>query len=160
MNDVITYILYIISVLGLLIAYVKARNYIKTLEEYTELQDKEICLLEFKAKLQDCLLKAYHNGVEKTKYEKIKHIEQPLYSEYDKENLSHVLVFNQFVEYDINKICGYRGFPYIVVAAFSADTAQGVLSKLDDLKINITESLNRILRKEESAEKEQACDVK
>ena len=40
MNDVITYILYIISVLGLLIAYVKARNYIKTLEEYTELQDK------------------------------------------------------------------------------------------------------------------------
>ena len=24
---------------------------------------------------------------------KIKHIEQPLYSEYDKENLSHVLVF-------------------------------------------------------------------
>ena len=46
------------------------------------------------------------------------------------------------------------------MAAFSADTAQGVLSKLDDLKINITESLNRILRKEESTEKGQDCNVK
>ena len=34
MNEMIAYLLYIISVLGLLIAYVIARSYIKALEEY------------------------------------------------------------------------------------------------------------------------------
>lgn len=64
MIEIITYILYVVSFLGLLIAYIKARSYIKALEEYIELQDKEICLLEFKAKLQDCLLKVYRKGAE------------------------------------------------------------------------------------------------
>lgn len=62
--ELIYYVFYIVLFLLLLIAWIKARSYIEALEEYIKLQDKEIHLLEFKAKLQDCLLKFYRKGVE------------------------------------------------------------------------------------------------
>lgn len=65
--ELIAYVFYIVLFLLLLIAWIKARNYIEALEEYIKLQDKEIHLLEFKAKLQDCLLKAYRDEEENRK---------------------------------------------------------------------------------------------
>lgn len=67
MIEIVTYILYTICILLLLIAYVKIRSYIKLLKEYIELQNIEIILLEVKTLLQDKLLMLYN---EKSKNEK------------------------------------------------------------------------------------------
>ena len=62
MNEIITYILYVLSFLALLHAYVKVQRYIKTLEKYIKLQDTEIFLLDLKAKMQDRLLELYREA--------------------------------------------------------------------------------------------------
>lgn len=67
MNEMIVYILYIVSFLGLLIAYVIARSYIKALEEYIKIQDTENHLLELKTILQDKVIKIYRDEEENRK---------------------------------------------------------------------------------------------